>query len=177
MFAVRGYSVVTVAEHVKPEVLFQHICRVRGGKGIKIIPVDGPLLGLMRALKRNDIVGLAADLDVTKSGLVIDFFGSPTRLPDGHVQLALRTGATIVPAFTLRRPDNTFEAHVEPPIEFESTGDAAASLRAGLSTSFECEVRTGVTKIAALMEHYIGQHPEQWVMFNPIWDAVRDQDR
>ncbi len=158
-FAIRGYRVTTPAEHVKPEILYQRIVATRASKGLTIIPVDGPLLSLVRALKKNEIVGLASDLDVTESGIVIDFFGAPARLPDGHVQLALRTGAALLPAFSMRLPDNTFAAYAEPAIELSNTG------------VFDADVRAGVEQVARVMEKWIGQHPEQWVMFHRIWEG------
>ncbi len=157
-FALHGYNVTTPAEHVKPEILFQEIVKVRASKGMKIIPVDGPLMALVRALKRNEIIGLAADLDVTKSGIITDFFGAPARLPDGYAQLALRSGTPILPAFSLRRPDNTFEAFAEPALELESTGNS------------EADVLNGVRQVVRGMEKWIGEHPEQWVMFHRIWE-------
>ncbi len=156
-FAIRGYKVTTPAEHVKPEILYQRIVATRAAKGLTLIPVDGPLLALVRALKKNEIVGLAADLDVTKSGIVVDFFDAPARLPDGHVQLALRTGAALLPAFSMRLPDNTFAAYAEPPIELQNTGN------------FEADVRASVEQVARVLEKWIGQHPEQWVMFHRLW--------
>jgi len=156
-FAIRGYKVTTPAEHVKPEILYQRIVATRAAKGLTIIPVDGPLLGLVRALKKNEIVGLAADLDVTKSGIIVNFFDAPARLPDGHVQLALRTGAALLPAFSMRLPDNTFAAFAEPAIELNNTGN------------FDADVRAGVEQVARVMEKWIGQYPEQWVMFHRIW--------
>lgn len=156
-FAIRGYKVTTPAEHVKPEILYQRIVATRAAKGLTIIPVDGPLLALVRALKKNEIIGLAADLDVTQSGIVVQFFDAPARLPDGHVQLALRTGAALLPAFSMRLPDNTFAAYAEPAMELQNSGD------------FEADVRAGVEQSARVMERWIGQHPEQWVMFHRIW--------
>ena len=156
-FAIRGYAVMTPAEHLKPEILYQRIVSTRAAKGLTIIPVDGPLLALVRALKKNQIVGLASDLDVTKSGIVVQFFDAPARLPDGHVQLALRTGAALLPAFSLRLPDNTFAAYAEPAVELQNTGN------------FDADVRAGVEQVTRVMEKWIGQHPEQWVMFHRIW--------
>ncbi len=156
-FAVRGYKVTTPAEHVKPEILFQHIAATRSSKGLTIIPVDGPLLALVRALKRNQLVGLVSDLDVTKSGIVMQLFDAPARLPDGHVQLALRTGAALLPAFSLRQPDNTFVAFAEPALALQETGN------------FHADVRAGVEQMARIMEKWIAAHPDQWVQFHPIW--------
>jgi lauroyl/myristoyl acyltransferase len=155
----RGIPVTIPVERVQPESLFEYICRVRSSKGLRLIPIDGPLLELFRALKRGGIAGLAADRDITRSGVMVDFFGTPARLPDGHVQLALRTGVPIVMGFSQRLPDNTFVARFEPPLELENTGDR------------EHDVRVGLEKLVAIMERYIARHPEQWAITVPIWQS------
>lgn len=160
VLALREVPVVVPAEHLKPEVLFQYICSLRTTKGLRLIPVDGMLLELFRALQRNEAVGLATDRDITESGIVVDFFGAPARLPDGSAQLSLRTGAPIIAGFGQRLPDNTFVARFEPPLELEATGDRNR------------DVRVGVEKVVAIMERYIGEHPDQWVMSVPIWQTA-----
>ena len=157
VLALREIPVVVPAEHLKPEVLYRYVCSLRASKGIRLIPIDGPLLELCRALRRNEVVGLAADRDITESGIVVDFFGAPALLADGYAQLSLRTGAPIIVGFSQRLPDNTFVAHLEPPLEWEVTGDR------------DRDVRVGVEKVVAIMERYIGEQPEQWVMSVPIW--------
>ena len=159
-FVLRGIPVTVPAEHLRPEALYRYLCELRGSKGIRLIPVDGPLLELYRALRRGEVVGLAADRDITKSGIVVEFFGAPARLPDGHVQLSLRTGAPLIMGFSRRLPDNTFVAYLEPPLKLETTGDRAR------------DVRTGVEKAAKIMERYIARWPEQWVMTHPLWKEV-----
>lgn len=157
ILASRRIPIVLPAEHVRPERLFRYLCDLRMSKGIRLIPVDGPLLELFRALRRGEAVGLALDRDITQSGIVVEFFGAPARLPDGYAQLALRTGAPLVLAFCRRLPDNTFQAWVEPPIWLTSSGDR------------DRDVREGVKKAVAVMERYIGRYPEQWVITRSIW--------
>ena len=152
------------AEHLKPEKLYQYLCKLRARDWITFLPVDGPLLGLFRALRRGEIVAVAADRDITASGILVDFFGAPARLPDGHVQLALRTGAKIVTCFGLRQADNSSLLHIEPPLELDETGD------------FERDVRVNVRKVVARMEEWIGRYPEQWLMLHPIWQDAKHEN-
>lgn len=156
-FALHNYPITVVAEHLKPERLYQYVVSLRANKGIKIIPIDSFLRPIFRALRNNEVVGLAADRNLTETGTLVDFFGAPALLPDGHVRLALRTGAKLGMFFSLRRPDNSYEAFVEPMLELENTGDA------------ERDTRAGMARLVAVLEKYIGQHPEQWVMFQPVW--------
>jgi len=145
------------AEHLRPERLFRYLLSLRKRGGITFLPADGPLLGLFRALKRNEVVVVAADRDTTESGIMVYFFGAPARLPDGHVQLAMRTGAKLALAFGRREPDNTYTIEIHPLLELEDTGD------------FKRDVRVNVEKVVADLERVIRQHPEQWLMFYPPW--------
>lgn len=157
MFALRQYPVTAAAEHLQPEKLFQYVVSLRASKGIRLIPVDHFLRPLFKALRANEIVGLAADRNLTGEGTLVKFFGAPALLPDGHVRLALHTGAKLVMAFSLRKPDHTFEAFVEPPLALEDSGDK------------ERDLHLGMARLVAVLEKYIGRYPEQWVMFQPVW--------
>ncbi len=152
--------VVGPAERLKPEALFQYICSLRANKGFRMIPIDGSLIELFRALRRNEAVVMAADRNIAGRGIVVDFFGAPARLPDGYAQLSLRTGAPIIVEFSQRLPDNTFAVYLEPLLELGATGDRDADARAI------------VEKVVAIMERYIGEQPEQWVMSAPLWQMV-----
>jgi len=58
--------------------------------GLGLLLVDAPLMEIFRALHQGEVVGLATDRDVTEGGVVMPFFGKPTRLPDGAVKFAYR---------------------------------------------------------------------------------------
>jgi len=161
MFAIRRYPITVAAEHLQPEKLYRYVTSLRASKGIRLIPVDRLLRPLFRALSRNEIIGLAVDRNLTGTGTLTRFFGAPALLPDGAVRVALRTGAALVPAFGLRRPDDTFEAFIEPALELESTGNPPH------------DTHSGMAKVVGVLEKYIGRYPEQWVMFQPVWKLPR----
>lgn len=156
-----SYPVTAPAEHLRPERLFRYLLSLRERGGVTLLPADGPLRGLFRALKRNEIVAVAVDRDTTESGIVVDFFGAPARLPDGPVQLAMRTGAKLALAFGRREPDNTYTIEIHPLLELEDTGD------------FRRDLRANVEKVVAGLERVIRQHPEQWLIFYPLWRSSR----
>lgn len=157
MLALRRYPVTVAAEHVRPEKLYQYIVSLRASKGIQIVPADAFMRPLFRALRQNEIVGLAADRNLTGTGTLVEFFGSPALLPDGPVRIALHTGANLVMAFGLRKPDGALDAFVEPPLCLERSGDT------------QRDVHLGMARVVAVLEKYIGRYPEQWVMFQPVW--------
>jgi KDO2-lipid IV(A) lauroyltransferase len=156
---IRGLLAIAPVQRIRPERLFQYTLRLRTSHGLKLIPSDQPMMGLLRALKRGGVVGLAADRDATNSGQVMDFFGSPARLPDGPVRLAMRTGSPLIGAFALRLADDSFLVRIEPPIELPRTGNQDADLEAGMEL------------VVAAVERHVGQHPEQWLLAQPVWNA------
>ncbi|RME72901.1 MAG: hypothetical protein D6784_12780 [Chloroflexi bacterium] len=160
----RGLAITIPVERISPPDLFDYICRLRTSKGLKLLPVDGPLLPLIRALRHGEVVGIAGDRDVTRSGLVVDFFGYPARLPDGHIRLAVKTGAPLVLGFSRRNPDHTYQAHFLPPYHPPDTG------------SVEERVQAGLRYVASEIEQAIRQYPEQWTVTVSIWaDAPENE--
>jgi KDO2-lipid IV(A) lauroyltransferase len=156
-FVLLGYHLTVVAEHLKPDRLFRYICALRASKGINLVAADSFLKPVFRALARNELVALVADRDTTNSGLNINFFGAPAHLPDGYVRLALHTGAAIVPCLALRQADESYAIHIEPAIPLEKGSDR------------DREVRDNLQKVLPFFERYFSAYPEQWVMFQPLW--------
>jgi lauroyl/myristoyl acyltransferase len=152
-----GVPMTVVAARTRPERLFEYVSRNRSRLGLRLIPSDGPMIGLFRALKRGELICLACDRVFIGNGRVVDFFGAPTRLPDGPARVALRTGAALLPAFVTRLPDNTFVATVESPFTLPQTGDP------------EADVEGGMRIILDAVEAAIRRHPEQWLIASPVW--------
>jgi lauroyl/myristoyl acyltransferase len=152
-----GVPFIAPVQHVQPERLFQYTLSLRRSHGMRLIPADGPLMQLVRALKRGEIVGLPCDRGIADNTRMVRFFGSPAPLPDGPIRLALRTGASLVAAFGLRLEDDTFRVQVEPPVELRRTGD------------LEADVEKGMELTVRILERYISLHPEQWLVAAPVW--------
>ena len=152
-----GVPISTPVEHIQPERLFQYTLRLRTSHGIQMFPTGGPMVGLYRALKRGEMIGLAADRGIDVSTRQVEFFGAPASLPEGPVRLALATGAVLVPGFGLRLPDDSFLARIEPALELPRTGDR------------EADVAAGMEMVADVLERVISQHPEQWLLAKPVW--------
>lgn len=93
--------VTTVAERLKPEEVFKEFFAFRERLGMTILPLTGagdPFAGLTAAVERGDFVALAADRDLTRGGVEVDFFGRKARMAKGPAALALRTGAALFAA-------------------------------------------------------------------------------
>ncbi|HEX9922025.1 MAG TPA: lysophospholipid acyltransferase family protein [Anaerolineae bacterium] len=153
----RGLSIAIPVERVEPPELFAYITRLRTSQGLKLLPVDGPLIDLIRTLKKGGVAGLAGDRDITQTGQVIDFFGYPARLPDGHVKLALRTGVPLVLGFSRRNPDHSYHTYFLPAFHLPQAGAEQERVAAGMNF------------VVTEMEKAIRQQPEQWTVTVSIW--------
>lgn len=153
---VRGLAITIPVERLEPPELFEYISALRRSHGLKLIPVDGSLLELIRTLKKGGVAGLAADRDITGTGQVANFFGYPAHLPDGHVRLALKTGTPLVVGFSRRNPDHTFQAYFLPAFN-PPEGTEAERTAAGRQF------------VISEMEKAISQNPEQWSITVSIW--------
>jgi KDO2-lipid IV(A) lauroyltransferase len=101
-----------------------------------------------------------AERDLTRTGVEVEFFGEPTRMPAGPAKLAIATGAALLPAHCW------FEDH-------EVAGWAVSMHPALDCTSGDV---TAVTQ--ALADNFaknIAAHPEDWHMMQPQWLADLSQ--
>jgi len=152
-----GMPLTAPIQHVQPERLFQYTLKLRKSHGLHLIPADGPLMEMFRALRRGEIIALPCDRDIADNSRWVDFFGEPARLPDGPVRVALRTGAALIPIFGLRLPDETFLVQIEPELKLSRSGD------------LEADVEAGMEQIAATLERIISTQPEQWLVAATVW--------
>jgi lauroyl/myristoyl acyltransferase len=153
----------TVAERLKPESLARRFIAYREKLGFEVVPHSGgdrpPYEVLVERLRQNRIVCLMADRDLTRTGVQVDFFGEPTRMPAGPAKLAIETGAALIPAYCWNEPDN-WAFRVHPPLDTTS-GDVTAITQA-MADQFAAD---------------IGGHPEDWHMFQPQWLADLSDER
>lgn len=93
--------VLTVAERLKPDELFEEFLAFRTSLGLEILALgDGDVFrDLVRGASRpGRIMPLLADRDLTHRGVEVDLFGHRARVAAGPAALAVSTGAPLVPA-------------------------------------------------------------------------------
>jgi lauroyl/myristoyl acyltransferase len=164
--AERGYKVNVIAQTFGHDRLNQTVVSARQVRGMKVIPAERAVMGAVRALRRNEVLGILIDRPVEDGGVRVNFFGRPTTVPAGPAWIALRTGARVLPAALVRdRP----------------TGDVTLALvdldvRATPTGDMDQDVRALTRRILEAHERFIRAYPDQWFMFRPMW-AARQPER
>lgn len=155
-FCSLGIPLVTVAERLKPEALFQRFLRYRQAMGFEVLSIDSRSFAtLIKRAREKRLIALVADRDLSASGVDVNFFGFPARMPAGPALLAIKTGIPLVVAHVSYTQSGIH-------IEFTSVDvseDGSESERVAQMTQ----------RMASLFEKGIAAHPQDWHMLQRIW--------
>jgi KDO2-lipid IV(A) lauroyltransferase len=159
--AERGYRVNVIAQTFEHDRLNQTVVSARQVRGMNVIPAERAGIGAVRALKRNEVLGILIDRPVDDGGVQVNFFGRPVTVPAGPAWLALRTGARVLPAALVREraTDDVTLALVDLDVRATPTGD------------LDQDIRLLTRRILDAHERFIRAYPDQWFMFRPMWPS------
>jgi KDO2-lipid IV(A) lauroyltransferase len=151
-----GIPLVTVAERLKPEALFTKFLEYRNSMGFEVLSLDSrSFVTLMKRAREKRLIALVADRDLSRSGVNVDFFGFPSRMPAGPALLAIKTGVPLVVAHVFYTPVGIHINFSEVAIPEEGSESEKISIV--------------VQACADLFAKGIAEHPEDWHMLQRIW--------
>ncbi len=163
-FCAMGLPLVTVAERVKPEALFNKFLEHRQNMGMEVLALNGRSMGtLMQRAREGALIALVSDRDLSRSGVDVNFFGHPARMPAGAALLAIRTGIPLITAFVSYTNTGIH-------IEFNSVSIPAHGTEAQ-------RVAMVVQECADQFAKGIAKHPQDWHMLQRIWVDGDFQER
>ena len=155
-FCAKGIPLVTVAEHLKPERVFQEFLTYRQKIGMEVLDLDSrAIVTLIARLREGAMVALVADRDLSQSGVDVSFFGGKARMPAGPAILSIKTGARLFTAMVSYTPSGILIDFLEVIIPSEGT--------------IEDRVNKTVQLCADNFAQGISEHPEDWHMLQKIW--------
>ncbi|MEW1686178.1 phosphatidylinositol mannoside acyltransferase [Streptomyces sp. NPDC093594] len=159
-----GIPFTTVAERLKPETLYDRFVAYRESLGMEVLPHSGgSAFGtLARRLRDGGLVCLVADRDLSSSGVEVDFFGSPARMPAGPALLAQQTGARLLPVTLWYENSPVMRGRVHAPVEVPASGTRAEKTSV-MTQALADAFATG-----------IADHPEDWHMLQRLWTEDLD---
>lgn len=155
-FCSLGIPLVTVAERLKPEALFQKFLQHREAMGFEVLSLDNRSFAtLVKRAREKRLIALVTDRDLSQSGIDVNFFKFPARMPAGPALLHIKTGISIVVAHVSYTESGI---HIDfEPVEVPSLG------------TDEERIQRCVQNMADLFEKGISRTPQDWHMLQRIW--------
>lgn len=142
----------------EPPAGFQMVNALRTGPMFDVTPVSPKALRTaIRRLRAGQVVTTGVDRPVPGQMEAVEFFGAQAQLPVGHIRLALQTNALVLLAWCEWDASDGYHTHIIGPIEMLRSGDT------------QHDVALNARRVLALLEPAIARHPDQWLMFVPVW--------
>ncbi len=158
-----GVKVVVLTEPLHPPSLSRLIDRLRSSKGHTFLPVSFTnVKTAVRTVRAGGVLALMCDRDIEGKSIRVPFFGTPTQVPVGAVEMAMRTGAAILPTFSRRTKGNGIEVFIESRLDMASTGSA------------DTDLKENVRRLLERVEPHLRRDPGQWAVLEAIWDDAED---
>jgi KDO2-lipid IV(A) lauroyltransferase len=155
-FCQEGFPLVTVAEVLKPQRLFEKFLQYRTAMGFEVLGLDSrAFVTLIRRAREKRLIALVSDRDLSSSGIEVQFFGKTAKMPAGPAVLAIKEGLPLVAAHVSYTEKGIHIDFTEVPISVGATEE-------------ETVART-VQEIASIFEVGISAHPQDWHMLQRIW--------
>jgi len=155
-----GLPLVLVTRPLDNPVLETRLERLRGVSGNVILHRRGAVREMLKALRRGLGVAIVIDQDARRRGIFVPFFGRPSSTTPTLASLALKTGAAVVPVFSVPRPDGSYRVTYEPEVAIEDTGDP------------EADVHRITAHCTSIIERWVRLHPEIWLWMHRRWKTV-----
>ena len=117
---------------------------------VRHIAVGGSIRPAFRALERGEIVGITVDGGGGKKTVPVKFLGRTANFQTGGAELAVRTGAAVIPAFIITERGLKHTLIIHPPIEVDER------------LSKDERVVDIIRQYALLLEGHVYNHPEHY---------------
>ena len=160
-----GYPLSIVNRFSKNLKIVKFITSVTDTFGLELIPLKPPMTCVARcfkALKENRILMVHIDLNAPVTEAWVDFFGYLVPTFKGPVVFSLRTGAPILPVFTIRNPDSHHKIIIHPPFGLNTTGNS------------QQDITSNIAQLTKIVEATVREYPEQWWWARPRFKRARD---
>jgi len=133
----------------------RRVASIRERAGVEAVSRGANPRILLRKLQNNEVLGILPDQNSDES--FVPFFGKPCGTVLGPAKLHIRTGAPILPVFCIRTGPAQYRIEIKSPIISEPEEDATSVM----------------TRVNAVLEAAIREHPEQWLWLHDRWKSAR----
>lgn len=159
----RGLKVL-VLSYPQPTSGYEWQNKLRTIKGMETIPLS--IFALRKAnerLRSGGMVLTGIERPITSKKYQVEFFGEKAQLPVAHVQLALKMKVPVIVIAGEMQPDGSYLINASDEIVMQPYPD------------HQQEIILNAENILKRLEVLICAHPEQWLMFYPVWLQALEQ--
>jgi KDO2-lipid IV(A) lauroyltransferase len=156
-FLKRPAQVLSLADP-RPGFAVMNALRQRaGGENFSITPITPTALReAMQLLKQGGVVYTGVERPTGAGDQPVEFFGATACLPTGYIRIPMATRALIMTLATVYE-EGEYRLILNPSWEPVQTGDR------------EQDSAMNLRRVLDEIEGLIRLHPEQWMMFVPVW--------
>jgi KDO2-lipid IV(A) lauroyltransferase len=157
--SLHGHPLRIVARPLDNVYLDRMVRRYRTMHGNTVVDKDDFVRGILSAMKAGQTVGILMDTNMTPpQGVFVDFFAIPACTASGLARIALRTGAAVVPGFTIwDRALRKYRLRFDPAVKLIRTGN------------LDADTVTNTAIFTSIIENYVRQYPDQWLWVHRRW--------
>ncbi len=148
-----GYPLMVIARKLKNRLVNKEINRIREISGEKVVPEHSAIKESLKWLNKGGCIGILIDQHITEGGIVVDFLGRPAATSSIVAILAKKTGAKVLPLYSIRTSEGKIKVIFEKPFDVSVSSDI----------SLETE------KMNNIIGCWIKKYPGQWFWLHNRW--------
>jgi Kdo2-lipid IVA lauroyltransferase/acyltransferase len=147
-----------VARPLDNPALDARLVAFRVQNGNQVVYKQRALAHVLRALRERREVAFLVDQNVqAKDGIFVDFFGRKAASTTVAAALAVKTGALVVPVYSVMTPEGRHRLVYDAPLAWTPSGDR------------EADIAALTQRIASVIEGWVRDTPEQWMWMHRRW--------
>ncbi len=158
-----GYPTNAIIRPSRDPKIEEHFQESRTRLGLKTIlsyPRETCVSQSIKCLRDQELLVVLLDQNTgSKSGIYVDFFGQKAGTATGPIIFALRTGAPLLPMFTIRENATHHKLVIEPHFYLEKKATDEETLQ------------YNVQRITNIIEGYIRRYPSEWGWMHRRWKS------
>jgi len=154
-----GYPMKFIVRPLDNAPLNDLVLRYRGLHGNRPIGKGEFARGLLQAMAAGETVGVLLDQNsAPPQGVFVPYFGRLACTAAGPAKIARRTGAAVVPGFTVwEAARQQYVLYFEPAIELAQSDDE------------EADIAENTARFTAVIERWARKYPDQWLWVHRRW--------
>lgn len=152
-----GYKLNVVARPLDNPHLDGVVNQMRSRFGTKVIVNINGIKDMIKALRRNETVGILIDQNLYENAVFVDFFGKTAATTPIIPLLAQKTGAAVIPIHSLRYPGGKHKMIFEKELVMKKCVDRAEFIKENTRLCNQ------------VVERWVWSKPELWFWVHNRW--------